>query len=321
MILVTGGTGFIGSYLIKQLLSSGKSIRAIKRRDSIVPKILQSNSQIEWVEADLLDYFSLQEAFKGVSEVYHCAALVSYRPDDKKRIMQVNVEGTTHIVNLCLDCQAKLVYVSSVAALGENEKGRDIDEKSYWIWSKHTSRYSISKFEAEREVWRGIAEGLLAVIVNPSVVIGVSNGKSESGRIFELLEKGLNLYPSGSAGFVDVNDVATIMVELMSRTDALGKGFILNGRNISYKELFTKYSVLSGNPPPKYRVSYGLMGIAWRIVSLLRGLGIKRFGLTKEIALASLKKSTYSNKKISDALNYSFKPLEESLEEIHASLQ
>src|SRR5690606_23404731 len=154
-------------------------------------------------------------------------------------------------------------------ALGENEKGSNIDEKSYWIWSKHASRYSISKFEAEREVWRGIAEGLSAVIVNPSVVIGVSNGKSESGRIFELLEKGLNFYPSGSAGFVDVNDVATIMVELMSRTDIVGKGFILNGRNISYKELFTKYSALTGNPPPKYRVSYGLMGIAWRIVSLL----------------------------------------------------
>lgn len=321
MILVTGGTGFIGSYLIKQLLSSGKSIRAIKRHDSIVPEFLQAYSQIEWVEADLLDYFSLLEAFKGISEVYHCAALVSYLSEDKKRIMQVNVEGTTHIVNLCLDCKAKLVYVSSVAALGDNEKGRDIDEKSYWIWNKHKSRYSISKYEAEREVWRGIAEGLSAIIVNPSVVIGVSNGESESGRIFELLEKGLNFYPSGSAGFVSVNDVAAIMVELMSRTNALGNSFILNERNISYKDLFTKYSSLTGNPPPRYSINEGLMGVAWRIVSLLRGFGIRRFGLTKEIALASLKKNTYSNKKITHSLSYAFKPLEKSLEEIHTSLQ
>lgn len=321
MILVTGGTGFIGSYLIKQLLLSGKSIRAIKRHDSIIPAFLQTYSQIEWVEADLLDYFSLLEAFKGVSEVYHCAALVSYLSEDKKKIMKVNVEGTIHIVNLCLDCKVKLIYVSSVAALGDNEKGRDINEKSYWVWNKHKSRYSISKYEAEREVWRGIAEGLSAIIVNPSVVIGVSNGKSESGRIFELLEKGLNFYPCGSAGFVNVNDVATIMVELMSRPDALGNAYILNERNISYKELFTRYSILTGNPPPKYRIDKSLMGFAWRIVSLFRAFGIKRFGLTKEVALASIKKNTYSNQKIIKTLNYSFKPLEKSLEEIHSSLQ
>jgi nucleoside-diphosphate-sugar epimerase len=321
VILITGGTGFIGSYLIKQLLSSGKSIRSIKRHDSIIPEFLKNNAQIEWVEADILDYFSLQEAFKGISEVYHCAALVSYRSEDKKRVMKVNVEGTTHIVNLCLDYKVKLAYVSSVAALGDNEKGKAINEKTYWMWDKHKSAYSISKYEAEREVWRGIAEGLSAVIVNPSVVIGVSNGKSESGKIFELLEKGLNFYPPGSAGFVNVKDVARIMIELMSRPDALGKAFILNERNISYKELFIKYSSLTGNPPPKYALNKGLMEVAWRLVSISRAIGIKRFGLTKEIAQASIKKSSYSSKKIIETLNYSFIPLEKSLEEIHSSLQ
>lgn len=321
MILITGGTGFIGSYLIKQLLSSGKPIRAIKRVHSIIPDFLKDNSQIEWVNADLLDYFALEEAFQGVSEVYHCAAIVSYASEDKRQLMKVNIEGTTHIVNLCLDKQVKLVYVSSVAALGDDVKGKPVTENTPWVWSKDKSNYSTSKYEAEREVWRGIAEGLKAVIVNPSVVIGVSHGRSESTRIFELLEKGLNFYPSGSVGFVNVEDVAEIMMQLMVRSDTFGNAYILNESNISYKELFLKYASLTGKPAPKHAAYKGLMGIAWRMATVLRAFGIKRFGLTKEIAQASVKKNPYSNQKIVETLNYSFKPLDQSLEEIHASLQ
>lgn len=322
MILITGGTGFIGSYLIKQLLSiTEKPIRSIKRVDSIIPDFLTNNSQIEWVDADLLDYFALEEAFEGISEVYHCAALVSYASEDKKQLMKVNVGGTTHIVNLCQDKQVKLVYVSSVAALGNNVKGKVITEDTKWEWSKHKSNYSISKYEAEREVWRGIAEGLQAVIVNPSVVIGVSHGRSESNKIFELLEKGLNFYPPGSTGFVNVEDVAKIMTHLMSRPDVFGNAFILNESNVSYKELFLKYASFTGKRARKHVANKGLMETAWRLAALLKAFGIKRIGLTKEIAKASIKKNSYSNQKITATLNYSFKPLDKSLEEIHSSLK
>jgi nucleoside-diphosphate-sugar epimerase len=321
VILITGGTGFIGSYLIKQLLAYGKSVRAIKRHHSIIPKNLKNNSKIEWVDADLSDYFSLQDAFNGVNEVYHCAALVSYDPKDKKQLFKTNVEGTTHIVNLCQDYQVRLIYVSSVAALGNNEKNKVITERTHWVWSKTKSSYSISKYEAEREVWRGIAEGLNAVIVNPSIVIGPSNGKSESGRIFKLLEKGLNFYPTGSAGFVDVEDVVKIMIALMEKVDITESSFILNATNVSYHELFSKYALISGKKPPKYRANQRLMGLAWRFVAICNLLGIKHFGLTKEIALASVKKNAYSNQKIIELLDYSFKPLEKSLEDIHSSMQ
>jgi nucleoside-diphosphate-sugar epimerase len=321
VILITGGTGFIGSYLIKQLLSSEKRIRSIKRSTSTIPDFLKNYSQIEWVEADVLDYFALEDAFEGVGEVYHCAAMVSYASEDKKQLMKVNVEGTTHIVNLCLEKQVKLVYVSSVAALGNNLKGKAITEKDYWEWDRHKSNYSISKYEAEREVWRGIAEGLQAVIVNPSVVIGVSHGRSESSKIFKLLEKGLNFYPSGSLGFVNVEDVVKIMIQLMAKPDAYGNAYLLNESNISYKELFLKYALLSGKPAPKYVANKSLMGIAWRLVAILKAFGIKRFELTKEIAQASVRKNSYSNKKIVETLSYSFKSLDQSLEEIHCSLQ
>ncbi len=318
MILITGGTGFIGSYLIKQLLANGKSVRAIKRHNSIIPENLRNSSKIEWIDADLSDYFSLQNAFEGVQEVYHCAALVSYDPEDKKQVFKTNVEGTTHIVNLCQDYQARLLYVSSVAALGNNEKNKVITEKTHWEWSKTKSSYSISKYEAEREVWRGIAEGLDAVIVNPSIVIGPSNEKSESGRIFNLLEKGLNFYPTGSAGFVDVQDVVEIIIALMEKVHITGESFILNATNISYQELFSKYSILLEKKPPKYSANQCRMQLAWRFTAIAKLFGINRFGLTKEIALASVKKNEYSNLKILDTLNYSFKPLEKSLEEIHS---
>jgi nucleoside-diphosphate-sugar epimerase len=245
--------------------------------------------------------------------------MVSYAPEDKKQIMKVNVEGTTNVVNLCLDNHIKLLYVSSVAALGNNIKGNLITEKSQWIWDSGKSNYSISKYEAEREVWRGIAEGLKAVIINPSVVIGISNGRSESNKIFEMLEKGIVFSPTGSAGFVNVEDVIKIMVQLMSRPDVLGHSFILNESNISYKELFHKYSLLTDRPAPKYTVNKSLMEIAWRTVAFLKSFGIKRFGLTKEIALASVRTNSYSNQKIVKTLDYSFKSLDKSLEEIHSS--
>lgn len=321
MILITGGTGFIGSSLIKQLLAYGKSVRAIKRHNSIIPKNLRNNSKIEWVEADLSDYFSLQNAFKGIKEVYHCAALVSYDPADKKQLFKTNVEGTTHIVNLCQDYQVRLLYVSSVAALGDNERNKVITERTHWVWNKTKSRYSISKYEAEREVWRGIAEGLNAVIINPSIVIGPSKGESESGRIFELLEKGLNFYPTGSAGFIDVDDVVKIMITLMKKVDIIGESFILNAINISYRELFAEYSILIGKKPPKHSANQGLMELAWRFVAVFKLFGIKRFGLTKEIALASIKKNVYSNQRIVETLDYSFKALDKSLKEIHSAIQ
>lgn len=321
MILITGGTGFIGSHLIQELTDSGKSVRAIKRSQSIIPSNLQDNKLIEWVEADLIDYFSLEDAFKDISEVYHCAALVSYEAADKKQLMKVNAQGTAHIVNLCLLHQARLLYLSSVAALGNSEKGQAISEKTQWEWDKNKNNYSISKYEAEREVWRGMSEGLNAVILNPSIVIGPFKEYAESGKIFELLEKGFLFYPSGSTGFVDVDDLINIMKTLMNRTDISEERFIINAVNISYKKFFTKYAKITGKKAPKYLAGKNRLAIAWRFLKALKILGIKKSGITKEVAQASSKKSHYSNKKISTLLQYSFKPFNKSLTEIHASFK
>ncbi|ULT28722.1 NAD-dependent epimerase/dehydratase family protein [Sphingobacterium sp. E70] len=172
MILITGGTGFLGSTLIKQLIDQGIDVIATKRAQSIIPTSLLSSSLIQWVDADINDYFELEDALEGVTKVYHCAALVSYQKKDAKSHFKVNVEGTANIVNLCLEKNIRLLHVSSIAALGTNKDNLPVSEKDHWEHSPTTSNYSLSKYQAEMEVWRGITEGLNAVIVNPSVILG-----------------------------------------------------------------------------------------------------------------------------------------------------
>ena len=316
MILVTGGTGFIGSLVINDLLGMGKSVLAIKRKDSIIPQKLQYKPNLFWFDADITDYFSLADVFTNVSQVYHCAGMVSFDPADRKELMKVNVEGTTHIVNLCLEKKARLVFVSSVAALGDGKDSKYITEKSKWEWSPKQSAYSISKFEAEREVWRGMAEGLDAVIVNPTIVIGAEDNANTS-QIFSLVEKGFKYYPTGSTGFVDVEDLVSIMIRLMESPEITETNFLVNNVNLSYQELFNKYAILINKNPPSIPISRYLLSFAWRAQKLLSMLGLSKIKLTKDVARSSLKKSVYSNEKVSKTLNYIFKPLDVSLKEIN----
>lgn len=315
MILVTGGTGFIGSLVIKYLLDAGKSVLAIKRKSSIIPQKLQYQPNLFWHDADLTDYFSLSDVFTNVSQVYHCAGLVSFDPADKEKLMKTNVEGTTHIVNLCLERKARLLYLSSVSALGDEKKGGYITEQSKWEWSPQKSHYSISKFEAEREVWRGMAEGLDAVIVNPTVVIGADN-TTNTNQLFELLKKGLKYYPPGSTGFVDAEDVANIMIQLMSSPDIKETSFLINNVNLSYQDLFIKYTALLKKDPPSVPATQYLLELAWRAQSILSLFGLSKPKLTRDVARASLKRNSYSNEKITKTLDYKFKPIDLSLEEI-----
>ncbi|RZL52561.1 MAG: NAD-dependent epimerase/dehydratase family protein, partial [Pedobacter sp.] len=141
MILVTGGTGFLGSELIKQLTDSGLAVRALKRSTSKIPKILDNNPLIDWVLGDINEPANLEDVFVGITKVFHCAAFVSFNPKDKKQLFHVNIDGTSNIVNLCVEHNCRLLRVSSVAALGEAKKGKQITEKDFWEYDAKAHAY------------------------------------------------------------------------------------------------------------------------------------------------------------------------------------
>jgi len=315
MILVTGGTGFLGSELIKQLTDSGLAVRALKRKTSLIPSIIEGNKLIDWFEADINEPATLEDAFVGITKVFHCAAFVSFNPKDKKQLFHVNIEGTSNIVNLCVENNCRLLHVSSVAALGDAKKGKQITEQDFWEYDARAHAYGLSKYEAEMEVWRGITEGLDAVIVNPSVIIGKNAGFEGSGAIFKLVKDGFPFYTDGASGFVDVEDVAKAMVLLME-TAITGERYIISADNYHYKDLFTEIANGFNVKPPTTEAKPWMLGIAWRALKFFSVFTGKEPSITKDAAKSSLSLSYYSNQKVITATGIQFKPINQTIQEI-----
>jgi len=320
MILVTGATGFLGSELVRQLTGQGKKVRAIKRETSAIPSILAANTLIEWVIADINDLASLEDIFEDITQVYHCAALVSFNPKDKTKLLKVNIEGTSNIANLCVAYHARLLHVSSIAALGEPKKGNLlITEDDYWEYDAKVHSYAISKYEGEMEVWRSIAEGLDAVIVNPAVIIGRNAGFEGSGAIFKLVKDGLSFYTAGATGIVDVEDVAKCMVLLMD-SDISNERFTLSAENYHYEQFFAEIARNFGVKAPAKKAAPWMLGIAWRAAKVAALFTGKAPALTSDAARSSLNVSLYSNEKIINSTGIAFKPLHQSIQETCAGL-
>lgn len=320
MILVTGATGFLGAELIHQLTGQGIKLRALKREHSVIPAILKDNTLISWVIADLNDFSKLEDAFEGISQVYHCAAMISFDPKDKAKLLKVNIEGTSNVVNLCVENQARLLHVSSVAALGNAKKDALITEKDFWEYDSKAHSYAISKYEGEMEVWRGIAEGLDAVIVNPSVIIGGRAGFEGSGAIFKLVRDGLSFYTKGATGIVDVEDVAKCMIALMNSSISEER-FTISAENYNYQRFFGEIAKGFDVKAPSKEAKPWMLGIAWRAAKLASLFTGKPAALTSDAARSSLNESLYSNKKIIDTIGITFKPLDQSVAETCQALK
>ena len=334
MIFITGCTGLVGSHLVAELVKRQKAkgesqkeftIKLLCRENSdlsLLKKVLNRYGfcdipeGIEFVYGDVTDYDILEDAMKDVDEVYHCAAVVSFNPNDKKSLMTVNVGGTTNMVNAALHCGVKkFCHVSSIAALGRSLEGEPINEDSPWSQSKNNSVYAVSKHEAEMEVWRGIAEGLNATIVNPSLILGAGRWDSSSCELFTTIAKGFPFYTTGINGFVDVKDVARAMITLMEN-EKFGQRYCLNGALISYQELFNLMAENFGVRAPYIKVGKTLSEVAWRIFWLMGKLQGKKPLITKETARTATRKYSYSSKKIIEDLNFKFTPIQDSIKEI-----
>jgi nucleoside-diphosphate-sugar epimerase len=327
MIFVTGGTGLVGSHLLVRLSNLGREITALKRSSSdlhSVKKIFklyashpeEQFSAIQWVEGDLNDVIFLEETLNGIDEVYHCAAIVSFHPSFKRDLFLVNIQGTANLVNAALKANVKkFCHVSSVGALGSADPPAMIDEQTIWKNTGRNSVYGISKYGAEREVWRGIAEGLNATIVNPSVILGPGNWESGSSELFSLVWRGLKFYTRGTKGFVDVRDVAESMVLLMDN-NRFGERFLISSENLNFRQLFGYIAGSIQRNPPTIEAKPWIGAIAWRLMTLKGLLTGTKPAITRETVRTANSQSLYSSAKIIRELGFTFIPVEKSIQEI-----
>lgn len=322
----------VGSYLLYELARSGHKVRVLLRPgkkpyetcrlfNCLSAEYENLNERIEWVEGDVLDPFSLNQAMQGVEYVYHCAALISFNPRDLKKMLEVNVEGTANVVNACLENGIKkLCHVSSIASLGQAEKGEMIDENAKWKTSRLNSGYAVSKYGGEREVWRGMEEGLNAVIVNPSVIIGAGCHPKATNSLFHGIKNFIPFYTSGVNGYVDVRDVVQAMILLMESTIS-GERFVLNSENLSLRDFFNIVADILGKRRPHIAVNGRMMAaIAWLDEMRARLTGTSPL-LTRENVRAAMSKSHYTAGKFSSVFQYKFVPVADSLTEAFRILE
>jgi len=321
MILVTGGTGLVGAHLLYKLAAEGKEVRAIYRNEQALEKTKNVFScytnnytplfnTIEWVKADILDLPALAEAFNEVSEVYHCAAFISFAPNDYHLLRKINIEGTANIVNIGISKNInKLCYVSSVATLGNSLGAEPLNESTYWNPELDNSVYAITKYGAEMEVWRGTQEGLNAVIVNPGVIIGAGIWENGTGQLFKKAQKGIAFYSSGSIGIVAVEDVTSVMIKLMD-SDITNERFILVAESWTYQKFLQILAKSVNSKVPQKPISKKTLSLLWRLDWLKHKITRQKRQLTKQLAKSLSSKHRYSNLKIKQTLNYQFKDME-----------
>lgn len=316
-VLVTGGTGMVGAYLLELLSQAGyRRIRAIYRPGTL-PYISKETSQhIEWFECDLLDPLSLEEAMQDIAQVYHCAGLISFRKKDRKEMIQVNVEGTANLVNIALHQGVrKVLHVSSVAALGRTKPGQERNEKDHWERSPYNTFYGLSKYQGEQEAWRAQAEGLSLNVVNPSIILGAHDWDSGPGRFFPMIDDGFRFYPAGGTGLVDVRDVVRFM-KLLMESDITGERFILNARTLSYQDFFQKIATALDVSAPSIRINTFFQQVAWRLAWTNEKLRGKPSLISRETAAQASHTYYYPAHKSKDTFDFKYRDVDQSIREM-----
>jgi len=319
MVLVTGASGLVGSHLVNMLAKQNRQVRAIYRSST---PINTKAGEVQWVQADILDMPELEEAMEGIEQVYHCAGMVSFSPKQKSILHKINIEGTANVVNACLNTGVKkLVHVSSVAALGRIRQNTVVNETMNWTQETSNSEYGKTKYLGEMEVWRGVGEGLDAVIVNPVIILGDSDWDKGSTGIFKNVYKEFPWFTDGVTGFTDVADVVNAMVMLMD-SDITGQRFIISTANLGYHELFTEIAHAFYKKPAHKKVTPLMAEIVWRIEAIKGKLSGKSPLLTKETAHTAQAKVYFDNSKLLQFLpQFSYTPIKDSVERICSELK
>jgi dihydroflavonol-4-reductase len=320
MVLVTGATGLVGSHLVLHLLENGENVRAIYRAQSSREKTKSLFAlyhkenlfeKIEWIHADITDVPLLSAAFENINAVYHCAAAISFDPDDEKLLRKTNIEGTANVVNFCIAFGVeKIAYVSSIAALGDRkEHEKIITEETEWNPEVTHSDYAISKYGAEMEIWRGQQEGLQVVIINPGVILGPGFWKSGSGEIFTRVANGLLFYTKGTTGFIVVNDVVKMLVQLM-KSDISGERFIAVSETIAFDKILNIVARSLDVKPPVVYARHWMTSVSWRIDWILSVIFQRQRKLSRSMARSLHSTTVFANEKAKSALHFEFQDIE-----------
>lgn len=317
-VLVTGSTGFLGAYIVKALVEKGHYVRAIRRPSASIPHFIAPEiwSKVEWVEGDILDLDSLETAMESMDAIVHAAALVSFRSSDRQALLQVNQDGTANIVNMALEKGvSRLIYISSVAALGRTADGQTVNEQKKWTDTKVNTQYAISKHKAEMEVWRGAAEGLSTVILNPSTILGFGNWNQSSCAIFKHVYREFPFYTTGVNGFVGVTDVARI-TEWMLNSSIDQERFIVNAENWPFRQLLNTIAQAMQKKAPSRQATARMSAFAWRWEAFKSWFSKVPPLLTRESARVAQSKTYFDNQKILQAMpDFSFTPLHQVIDE------
>ena len=266
--LVTGGTGFVGANLVRELLADGRSVRVLARKGG--DRTALEGCDVEIAEGDLLDPASLKAAAAGVTRIYHVAADYRLWARDAGELYRANVDGTRHLLEAAVDAGAeRIVYTSTVGALGIPKDGTPGDEASPVGLEDMVGPYKASKFLAERVALEWAARGAPVVIVNPSAPLGPWDVKPTPtgqmvvdflrGKMIGSIDTGLNI--------VHVRDVARGHI-LAAERGRIGEKYVLGHRNLSLLEIFRALADLTGLPPPRFRVPYG---VAWLAACCMEG--------------------------------------------------
>lgn len=323
MILVTGSTGLVGRHLLLALTETGERVSALYRSDLKKEEVegfyafAKAESHlhlITWIQSDITDIPSLSRAFEGITQVYHCAALISFDPYDFKKLTKVNVEGTANVVNLCLAYGIKkIIHLSSIATLA-SLPNKPIDEVNYWDPDADNSVYALTKYGAEMEVWRGTEEGLNAVIFNPGIIVGEGDYTQGSGTLFKHVSSGKSYYPQGASGIIDVKDLVLLMITAMA-SSLKQERYVAVGYNLSYQEIFKHIAAALDLKPPSKKLPTPLLKLL-SLLDAVRGLFTRKRKITK-VGYTSLQTvNAYNNKKLINRFNYTPTPLKITMERI-----
>jgi dihydroflavonol-4-reductase len=315
-ILITGATGFVGSYLLRMLVVQGYTrLRAMKRAGSRMDLVADIKDKVEWVDGDILDVPFLEDAMAGCVQVYHCAAIVTQPKTSIREMMRVNVQGTANVVNVALYSNvSKLLYISSIAALGRHKRSQQLDESNHWQRNEFSTDYGVSKYLGEQEVWRGIAEGLNAVIINPSVIIGSGYWQQGTAKIFDTVSRGLRFYPPGKTGFVDVRDVAKMCIQLME-SELKEVRVIANAVDWTYLQFFKAVATAIGKKPPTIPANALMSALAWRLDWLRAKLTGGHHVITKSRVMTTSCSYAFDNSLSKDLLGFEYRDFEETVRE------